>query len=106
VTDRDPVAACQSCRREYPPEELDHNGWCPPCKARVIRRATWIGRMAGVCVAVLLGMSIAIFVQPTRFVAGWAALLVGTYFVLMKLVRRVVVELRVNRRLRTGHRVK
>jgi hypothetical protein len=97
VTDPHQPASCRYCGRHYPLDELDAHGWCARCKTRVIRQGTWVGRMAGIAVALFSAVAVAILVQPTRFMAGWMALLVGIYVFVTKLVRRVFVELRLNR---------
>lgn len=104
MSEAQPPARCRSCGREFEAADLDAHGWCERCRARVIRKATWVARAVAIVFAVVLGSLIAVFVQPTRFVAGWMALLVGAYFFVMKVVRRVIVELRLTRRLRARRR--
>jgi hypothetical protein len=98
VNEAQRAARCRRCRHSYPADDLDPHGWCARCKARLIGQGTWIGRVTGALVAFGLGAAIAVYVQPTRFLAGWIALLAGCYLVAMKVTRRVYVELQLTRR--------
>jgi uncharacterized paraquat-inducible protein A len=101
VSEAPAAARCRACGGSFAAPDLDVNDWCERCRAQIIRRATWIARLVAALVVVLLGTLIAVLVQPTRFVAGWIALLAGTYVFVVKLVRRVTVELRAARRARS-----
>ena len=84
---------CRNCARTYPGDRLDRQRWCDACRAIVVRRATVVGRVAGLLGA--LGLMTWIFTSfgtAPRFLVGWLALVAAAYFFLYTLVRRVAFE--------------
>jgi hypothetical protein len=84
---------CRNCGRTYPGDRLDRLRWCERCRAEVVRRATRVSRIVAVSGAALLLLWIFATVgSAPRFLVGWLALVVATYFFLYTLVRRVAFE--------------
>lgn len=93
---RDPErpVACRNCGREHPAHDLDRAGWCPGCRAEVLRRARLAARGAAILAALAFGAWIATTVGSTqRFLVGWLVLVAATCAVTYKLVQRVAFEI-------------
>lgn len=89
----DRVVECRNCRRSYPIGRLDRQRWCEACRAVVIRKATVVGRIVGIVGALLvITWVVATVGTAPRFLVGWIALVVATYFFLYTLTRRVAFE--------------
>jgi apolipoprotein N-acyltransferase len=93
VRDSDRVLACRNCGREYPSSRLDRQRWCDRCRREVVRRATRVGRLAGLLGALaLIGWLAVSLGSAPRFLVGWAVLVAAVYFFLYKLTQRVAFE--------------
>lgn len=85
-----PVAACRNCRRPEPAGRLDQYGWCPACRAVVIRRATVVAHASAVVVSLLLAAAVLAYADPApRFLMPWLLLVGVVHFLLFRVVRRV-----------------
>jgi dolichol kinase len=69
-------------------------GWCGPCRAVVIRRATLAGRLAGIVGSFAVGYWIFGVMNPDpRFLMVWILLVAAVYGFLYKIVQRVSFEI-------------
>lgn len=85
---------CRNCGRPRPAEALDRLRWCESCRRVVVRRATLVGRLAGIAAALALIAWIALVIGPSsRFLMGWLVLVAAVYFFVYKLTQRVAFEL-------------
>lgn len=93
MSTHDVQAACRNCGRHHPREELDRLRWCEACRAVVVRRATLVGRIAGLLTALALLAWILTAIGPSpRFLVAWGILIASVYFFVYKLVQRVAFE--------------
>ena len=92
---QDPTpTACRNCREPRSEEALDQFGWCGACRAVVVRRATLIGRLAGIVTATLFGIWVFDSIAPgPRTMIFWLVLIGAVYFLLYKVVQRVSFEM-------------
>ena len=95
---RDEQTDCANCHRPFPASELDHARWCQECRAIVVRRATIVGRLAGIIFASILGIWIFSTVGTgSRFLMAYVIMIAAAYFFLFKLTQRVAFEVIRNR---------
>jgi uncharacterized membrane protein YfcA len=87
------IKACPNCGREFPVSLLDKRLWCPDCRQAVIRRATIVGRLAGIVIAAALGIWIfsMVGIRP-RFMMFYLLLVAAVYFFVYKVTQRVAFE--------------
>jgi hypothetical protein len=87
------AATCRNCGREFPAGELDELRWCPQCRGLVLPRAARWARGIAIAVTLALVLWISLTIGPTtRFLVAWGAMVVATYFVVHRIVRRVAFE--------------
>lgn len=85
---------CRNCGKPIEKEDSERSRLCRSCRGEVIRRATLWSRIAGVIVATVLAFYVFGVVQPgERFLIGWVALVVLSYFGVAKLTRRIAYDL-------------
>jgi hypothetical protein len=94
VSTIDPAGPTEICRNcGLPTNKADHAGWCPDCRAVVLKRASgWAWgavALAGIPAAVLL---VRMGLLADRFVMLWVALTVGILFLVFKVARRAAFE--------------
>lgn len=86
-----PTELCRNCG--LPTDKADHAGWCPDCRAEVLRRASgWAWgavALAGVPAAVLL---VHTGLLADRFVMLWVVLAAGLLYLVFKVARRAAFE--------------
>jgi hypothetical protein len=93
VSETQDAATCRNCRQPRDATTLDRFGWCPRCRAVVIRRATLAARV--VAALGLAGAAYWVFaaIDPgPRSLIVWLILLVALYAVLYKVTQRVAFE--------------
>ena len=85
---------CRNCGRPFLRDDLDRQRWCADCRARVVGRATIVGRIAGLLASVGTIVGIAMIVEPSpRFLMAWAVLVAAVYYIVYLLVRRMSFEI-------------
>jgi hypothetical protein len=93
VSDGPSEVPCRNCSQPRDPAALDQFGWCPRCRAVVVRRATLAAR-----VVAALGLAISAYwvfssVDPgPRSLMLWLIALVAVYALLYKVTQRVAFE--------------
>lgn len=93
VSLRDNGFACRNCEREFPVTELDKRMWCAECRARVIRRSSFVARVVAFIGALGLSIWIYYLVGPApRFLVVYLVMVVAAYIFLYKLTQRVAFE--------------
>ena len=84
---------CRGCGQTVPADRADYHGLCPHCRARVVKRATWLAVPGAVLVAVVYVWVLAQYgMFESRFVVVWIALGAGLAYITFKVARRVLFD--------------
>ena len=99
-------APCRRCGQPFREgESPDPNGWCPRCRAELVRSSTRWAWLPAVVFALLFFTLVAWGgLLASRFLVVWLALGVALAWVAFKVSRRVAFDLLLARMARTGKR--